>query len=99
MLTIGEFSNICRVSTKTLRYYAEIGLILPDEINPENGYRYYSIEQLEKMLLINRLKDYCFSLEEIKSILDSEEQIDEVLFTALNKKKYAYRFNSAGYKI
>ena len=87
MLTIGEFSNICRVSTKTLRYYAEIGLILPDEINPENGYRYYSIEQLEKMLLINRLKDYCFSLEEIKSILDSEEQIDEVLFTALNKKK------------
>ena len=48
MLTIGEFSNICRVSTKTLRYYAEIGLILPDEINPENGYRYYSIEQLEK---------------------------------------------------
>ena len=44
MLTIGEFSNICRVSTKTLRYYAEIGLILPDEINPENGYRYYSID-------------------------------------------------------
>ena len=87
MLTIGEFSNICRVSTKTLRYYAEIGLILPDEINPENGYRYYSIEQLEKMLLINRLKDYCFSLEEIKSILDSEERMDEVLFTALNKKK------------
>ncbi len=44
MLTIGEFSSICRVSTKTLRYYAEIGLILPEEINPENGYRYYSNE-------------------------------------------------------
>lgn len=87
MLTIGEFSNICRVSAKTLRYYAEIGLILPDEINPENGYRYYSINQLEKMLLINRLKDYCFSLEEIKSIFESEERMDEVLFTALNKKK------------
>ena len=87
MLTIGEFSNICRVSTKTLRYYAEIGLILPDEINPKNGYRYYSIDQLERMLLINRLKDYCFSLEEIKSIFESEELMDEVLFTALNKKK------------
>ncbi len=62
-------------------------MILPDEINPKNGYRYYSIDQLERMLLINRLKDYCFSLEEIKLILDSEEQIDEVLFTALNKKK------------
>lgn len=87
MLTIGEFSNICRVSTKTLRYYAEIGLVLPNEVNPENGYRYYSIDQLEKMLLINRLKAYHFSLEEIKSIFEAEERMDEILFAALNKKK------------
>jgi DNA-binding transcriptional MerR regulator len=60
MLSIGEFSNICKVSTKTLRYYAEIGLIFSEEINSENGYRYYSIDQLETMLLINRLKSYVF---------------------------------------
>ena len=87
MLTIGEFSSICRVSTKTLRYYAEIGLILPEEINPENGYRYYSIKQLETMLFINRLKAYHFSLEEIKAILESEEVMDDKLYAALNKKK------------
>lgn len=87
MLSIGEFSNICKVSTKTLRYYAEIGLILPAEINPENGYRYYSVEQLETMLFINRLKSYKFSLEEIKTILKSEELLDEKLYLALTKKK------------
>jgi len=87
MLSIGEFSNICKVSTKTLRYYAEIGLILPDEINPENGYRYYSIEQLKTMLLINRLKSYNFSLGEIKTILESEEPQDEKLYLALTRKK------------
>lgn len=87
MLSIGEFSNICKVSAKTLRYYAEIGLILPDEINPENGYRYYSIEQLEKMLFINRLKSYGFSLEEIKTILESEESHDEKLYLELIRKK------------
>ena len=87
MLSIGEFSSICKVSTKTLRYYAEIGLILPDEINPENGYRYYSIEQLEKMLFINRLKSYNFSLEEIKTILESEELQDEKLYLELTRKK------------
>lgn len=87
MLSIGEFSKICKVSTKTLRYYAEIGLIMPDEINPENGYRYYSIEQLKKMLLINRLKSYNFSLEEIKSILKSEELQDEKLYGKLIRKK------------
>lgn len=87
MLPIGEFSNICKVSTKTLRYYAEIGLILPVEINPENGYRYYSVEQLETMLFINRLKSYNFSLEEIKTILKSEELLEEKLYLALTKKK------------
>ncbi|MFD0713213.1 MerR family transcriptional regulator [Paenibacillus sp. GCM10027626] len=88
MLSIGEFSKICEVSTKTLRYYDEIGLINPDEINPENGYRYYSIRQLEKMLFINRLKSYHFSLEEIKAILELEEdQSEEKLYSALNRKR------------
>ncbi|MDE5965259.1 MAG: MerR family transcriptional regulator [Lachnospiraceae bacterium] len=87
MLTIGEFSNICKVSTKTLRYYAEIGLLEPSEINPENGYRYYAIEQLERMLFINRLKAYSFSLDEIKTILQSEEVQDDSLYLAFVHKK------------
>ena len=87
MLSIGEFSNICKVSTKTLRYYAEIGLILPNEINNENGYRYYSIEQLETMLFIKKLKSYNFSLEEIKIILKSEELKEEKLYSYLIKKQ------------
>ena len=86
MLSIGEFSNICQVSTKTLRYYAEIGLILPNKINTENGYRYYSIEQLETMLCIKRLKSYNFSLEKIKIILKSEELKEEKLYAYLIKK-------------
>jgi len=87
MLSIGEFSNICNVSPKTLRYYAEIGLLLPSEVNPENGYRYYSIEQLELMLFINRLKTYNFSLEEIKKILNETESQDELLYLSLTRKK------------
>ena len=87
MLSIGEFSKICQVSTKTLRYYAEIGLILPNEINYENGYRYYYIEQLEIMLFIKRLKSYNFSLEEIKIILKSEELKEEKLYSYLIKNK------------
>ena len=87
MLSIGEFSNICKVSTKTLRYYAEIGLLEPSEVNPENGYRYYAIEQLEKMLFINRLKAYSFSLDEIKAILRSEEIQEDHLYLSLIRKK------------
>ena len=87
MLSIGEFSNICQVSAKTLRYYAEIGLLEPSKVNPENGYRYYAIEQLEKMLFINRLKAYSFSLDEIKTILQLEEMQDDHLYLAFIQKK------------
>ncbi|WP_068619783.1 MerR family transcriptional regulator [Paenibacillus tuaregi] len=88
MLSIGEFSKMCGVSTKTLRYYDEIELIKPDEINPENGYRYYSIKQLKKMLLINRLKSYHFSLEEMRDMLEWEEDLsEEKLCSALLRKR------------
>ena len=87
MLSIGEFSNICKVSTKTLRYYDEIGLLKPSEINPENGYRYYAIEQLERMLFINRLKSYSFSLDEIKEFMQSDEKKDDSLYEAFTRKK------------
>ncbi|KOP68558.1 MerR family transcriptional regulator [Bacillus sp. FJAT-18019] len=88
MLSIGEFSKICEVSTKTLRYYDEIGLIHPDQINPDNGYRYYSIHQLKKMLYINRLKSYHFSLEEIKEIINGEtDPSEEKLRYALHRKR------------
>lgn len=86
MLTIGEFSSICQVSTKTLRYYAEIGLLQPYEINQENGYRYYAIEQLETMLMIERLKTYGFSLEEIKD-LRKQSLPKEELYQQLKQKK------------
>lgn len=68
MLTIGEFSRICFVTKKTLRHYDEIGLLRPEYTAP-NGYRYYTVGQLRTMLLINRLKSYCFSLPEIGAVL------------------------------
>lgn len=88
MLSIGEFSRICEVTPKTLRYYEEIGLLYPEEISLENGYRYYSIKQLEKMLLINRLKSYKLSLEEIKVITGAMGvSSDKQLLYALLRQK------------
>lgn len=69
MLPIGEFSKICNVTTKTLRYYDEIGLVKPAIISEHNGYRFYEVNQLQTVLLINKLKKYCFSLEEIEDVL------------------------------
>lgn len=74
MLSIGEFSKICQVTVKTLRHYDRIGLLKPIQVDEMTGYRYYSRKQMEQMLLIQRLKRYGFSLEEIQVILHCTEK-------------------------
>lgn len=87
MLSIGEFSNICRLPIKTLRYYSDIELVVPEQVNPQTGYRYYSINQLEQVLYITRLKSYNFSLEEIKRIMDSSQDSGDFLMEELLLKQ------------
>lgn len=67
---IGEFSKLCRVTVKTLRYYEEIGLLVPSEVDEWTGYRYYDVGQLDRMDRIAYLKRLGFSLEEIASTFD-----------------------------
>ena len=64
---IGDFSKKTGLSIRTLRYYDDIDLFKPVEIDLFTNYRYYSDDQLEDLKLISDLK-YCgFSLEEIKA--------------------------------
>lgn len=73
MYTIGQFSKIGRVSTKTLRYYDEIDLLKPALVDRESQYRYYSDEQVLKILFISELKEYGLKLEEIKAVSDRQD--------------------------
>src|SRR6478609_9669350 len=45
-VTIGDFSRASHLSVKTLRHYHEVGLLEPSEVDPDNGYRYYSEDQM-----------------------------------------------------
>ena len=69
MFTIGQFSKICRVTTKTLRYYDEVDLLKPARVDPWTGYRYYAVEQIDEFCRIVLLKELGFSLEAIKNLL------------------------------
>ncbi|MCT4606487.1 MAG: MerR family transcriptional regulator [Marinisporobacter sp.] len=68
--SIGEMSKLHNTPIKTLRYYDEIGLFKPIEVNKNNGYRYYSIEQFEQLNTINYLKFLGIPLKEIKNHLE-----------------------------
>ena len=73
MLAIGEFSKICQVSVKTLHHYDRIGLLQPSYTDSFTGYRYYSEEQLSRMLFIQRMKRYGFPLVEIRLLLEEKD--------------------------
>ena len=62
MLKIGDFSKLSRVSVRMLRYYDEIGLLKPAEIDRFTDYRYYSEAQLPTVCRITALRDMGFGL-------------------------------------
>lgn len=71
---IGEFSKLCQVTVKTLRYYEEIKLLIPVEVDEWTGYRYYDLSQLWRMNRIAYLKQLGFSLEEISALFEDGKE-------------------------
>ncbi|WP_419960595.1 MerR family transcriptional regulator [Psychrobacillus sp. BM2] len=97
-LTIGEVAKLSNISVQTLRYYDQIDLFKPMEINPSNQYRYYQNTQLYYLDIIKSLKYLGLSLEEVKSVLtlkpeelvvylENQEKRIEEQFQRLNKTK------------
>ncbi|NIK12081.1 MerR family transcriptional regulator [Alkalibacillus almallahensis] len=76
--TIGEIAKLHNLSVKTLRYYDQIGLFKPAEIDPNNNYRYYSTEQFEHLNTINYLRSLGVPLKDIKKQFE-ERQLDDFL--------------------
>ena len=79
MYSIGMFSKIHHVTTKTLRHYDEIGLLKPAFTAPDTGYRYYSSEQLMQMHQILSLKQMGFSLTEIGLLMENRSAMEALL--------------------
>lgn len=46
MYKIGDLSRCTGLTVKTLRYWADFGLLVPDETDRFTGYRYYSASKL-----------------------------------------------------
>jgi DNA-binding transcriptional MerR regulator len=77
-LRIGEFSQLAQVTVPTLRYYDQVGLLQPVEVDRFTGYRYYSVSQLPRLNRILALKGLGFSLEQISTVLDEELSVEQL---------------------
>ncbi len=79
MLKIGDFSRLGKITLKTLRYYDEIGLLSPDHVNTQNGYRYYSPDKLGVVGQIQELKNAGLFLDDIRRVLGGDFSTGQLL--------------------
>jgi DNA-binding transcriptional MerR regulator len=81
MLTIGKMAQLNNISDQALRLYDRIGLLKPDYVDEQTGYRYYNIKQCARLDMIQYMKELGMSLKQIKEHLDRQDisVIQEVL--------------------
>ncbi len=79
LLPIGRFSEMCRLSIPALRHYDELGLLPPAAVDPDTGYRYYSVVQAADAERIRTLRLLEMPLPDIKSILAGNPERTQAL--------------------
>src|SRR5579875_1446910 len=78
MLNIGEFARLGQVSPRMLRHYDRLGLLRPDRVDPDTGYRSYGVQQLVRLHRLLALRDLGFTLEQIRGLLEGEATAEEL---------------------
>jgi DNA-binding transcriptional MerR regulator len=72
-LAIGDFSRMTHLSVKALRHYHDVGLLVPAEIDPASGYRFYEPGQVPIAQVIRRFRDLGMPLDEIREVLQAPD--------------------------
>ena len=75
MMHIGELAENTGLSLRTIRHYDEVGLLKPTG-RSEGGFRLYTKEDYERLMVIRRMKPLGFSLEAMADLLRLVQEID-----------------------
>lgn len=76
LLSIGEVAKIRNINVQSLRYYEKLGILIPAYINPNSGYRYYSLEQLMILDTIILCIELGIPLKDLKHYVDKDGQLE-----------------------
>jgi len=72
-MRIKQFAHLTNLSSKTIRYYEDIG-VLPPPHRLENGYRDYDETDVDRVRFVAGARSLDFSLDDIQEILALREQ-------------------------
>lgn len=104
LFTIGEMAQLFNINAKTLRYYHEIGILIPEKTDERTGYRYYSTRQFERLNTILYLRALHIPLDNITRFFHSrdisamtqllEEQKEKIQKNIQDMKRIEKKLNS-----
>ncbi|WP_370012723.1 MerR family transcriptional regulator [Nocardia cyriacigeorgica] len=75
-LQIGQVAERTELSLKSIRHWDEVGLVQPSA-RSSGGFRLYTEADVERMLVIRRMKPLGFTLAEMKQLLDAIDVLDD----------------------
>ncbi|WP_405426210.1 MerR family transcriptional regulator [Micromonospora sp. NBC_00617] len=75
--TIGDLARRTGLSVKTIRYYANSGIVPPTDRSPA-GYRQYGPDAVARLELVRTLRDLGVDLASIRRVVDREVPLHEV---------------------
>lgn len=94
-MKISKLAQVTDIPAKTIRYYEEVGLT-PAPQREENGYRYYTDRDVERLVFIRRCRELRISLEQIRKLVAVQgdksascQEVDRIIEEQLGKVRKA----------
>lgn len=69
-LRIGEFARIVGLTVRNVRYYSDVGLLKPSIVDPQNGYRFFTLDSVPAARRLIALRELGLSLDEVSVVLN-----------------------------
>lgn len=76
MMQIGEVATRTELSLRSLRHWEDVGLLTPSG-RSDGGFRLYAESDVDKILVIRRMKPLGFSIDEMKAVMADLEVLDD----------------------
>ncbi len=86
-VSIGDFARMTHLSIKTLRHYHDVGLLVPDDVDPATGYRYYACGQVAIAHVIKRFRELGMPIDDVRALLEASDPAvrNELILTHLDR--------------
>ena len=87
-LSLGRFAQAAGLSRKALRLYDQLDILMPDYVDPESGYRYYSPDQLERARFIRLLRAMEMPLSDVRRVLVATSSAEATQIVIESRKAF-----------